>query len=378
MAEAALKKAKPKPVAVKVFANNKEVRENPQIAELFDKRIPDEMGILMHQIKEYGQQGKALLLEKADHYLIIDGHDTVRAVGLLQQDGDAVELAWEAYQPEAATPDGVFAEIMGVAIRRKMIQTTQDITEDDKKGAILTYLKVCATQGINRTASWDAEILGCSATWVRKVREQAVTNGQLQAVASLQTKDGQYRRAKNFHSPIDLSAGLEATAEAEPGDEDIEPNIVQFPGGPAPAATEDEGATEEDTHEANGQEEGIRGTQGIVQEHEEPDPGEHPKEETVGWLGEPFDLVKTWNERQPKPFQTDHLMALTSMKILSVKDKQVEKAPSSMVEAKLVDFTTAALLLFSDKKAAIEAAIRWAIHPFLEEQPKPKSRAKKK
>ena len=52
--------------------------------------------------------------------MILDGNDTCAVVGLLQQEGQAIELDYELYTPMEQDPEAVYLECMALVIRAQV------------------------------------------------------------------------------------------------------------------------------------------------------------------------------------------------------------------------------------------------------------------
>ena len=147
-------------VQLTVDLGGKPVLAHPDLYKLFPHRNAIQLEEMRNTIARHGQGGKVLLLDKGDHYLLLDGHDTVQVVGLLQEEGQDIELAYEVYTPMETDPEAVYLECMALIIRRKNQQTAVEIKPEQKSAAILKYLREEASQKIYRTSNWIAKDLG--------------------------------------------------------------------------------------------------------------------------------------------------------------------------------------------------------------------------
>jgi hypothetical protein len=194
-------------VDITVEINGKPLRVHPELYKLFPHRNPTQLEELRNSINRHGQGGKVVLLDKGDRYIILDGHDTVQVIGLLQQEGQDIELQYEVYTPLEPSNEGAYLECMQFVIRRKFQQTTVEITTKHKSAAILKYLREEAAQNLYRTSSWIARDLSCSATYVDNVRTKAIAKGWLPEVDSYRSFTGASRPAKY---KVDANAELKA------------------------------------------------------------------------------------------------------------------------------------------------------------------------
>jgi hypothetical protein len=162
------------------------------LADLFPDRSLEQFQALKQTILETGQIGKCLycLWDNGNSLLLIDGRDTSRAIGQLRNDGRPVDVAWELYTPIATDRDKILLELMAIVIRRKLLQTAVKLDVDSKESAILAFLKNCYAIGDYRTSNWIASDLGCSETWVTKVRNKAIAQRELPVVPEYRTRNG--------------------------------------------------------------------------------------------------------------------------------------------------------------------------------------------
>lgn len=327
MAEALRVVSPPKGEALKFWADGKPVRESPEIAGLFPKREPQALQALMVSIAANGQDGRCLFVDMGDHFLVVDGHDTCRAVASLQMEGREVEVAYDLHQPKATTPEEVLLEVMAVAIRRKNLQTAQPVEETDKKGAILRYLLACSTQGVHRTAAWVAEDLGCSRTWVTEVRERAIREGKLPRVEHYLTRKGTYQRSEFYTPPlavvrdIEGSPGhtvLEQEEEEAKAEERAEAEARIKAREEADAARAEEEAAESAAEQPGDDQEGptppeVEDT-GVLQED---------LEREAARFAEEMAVLKRWNSGRTKPFTPVQLQLLWAADLVDVEAEDV-------------------------------------------------------
>jgi hypothetical protein len=167
------------------------------LSKLFKRRDPHPFQLLKVSILANGQDGRCLFASLDGKTLVcVDGHDTLRAIAELRNEGHLIEIAWDFYEPKATTPETKLLELMALIIRRKNLQTAIVIDDGAKKRAIRAYLVSCYAQGFFPNDSWVAEDVGCSRTWVTNVRAEAVRLGKLIAVAEYAIRGGGTRTVK--------------------------------------------------------------------------------------------------------------------------------------------------------------------------------------
>jgi hypothetical protein len=201
------------------------------LSTLFKRRDPDAFQLLKVSILANGQDGRCLFVSLDGKTLVcVDGHDTLRAIAELRNEGHLIEIAWELYEPKATTPETKLLELMALIIRRKNLQTAIEIDDGAKKRAIRAYLVSCYAQGFFPNDSWVAEDVGCSRTWVTNVRAEAVKSGKLIAVAAYAIRGGGTRTVKTEretfgggkHVPVAVSIPINPNApKTKLGDEII-------------------------------------------------------------------------------------------------------------------------------------------------------------
>jgi hypothetical protein len=345
MTEALKVVSPPKGEELKFWAGGKPVKEHPEIAGLFPKRTPQDLQDLKVSIAVNGQDGQCLFLEMSDHFLVIDGHDTCRAIASLQREGRQIEVVYDLYEPKATIEEKALLEVMAVAIRRKNLQTAQPVHENDKKAAILRYLLACSDQRIHRTAAWVAEDLGCSRTWVTKVREQAIKEDKLPRVESYETRNGGYQTSEFYRAPFSVVKDVEghagrtvleveeeeAKAEAEAEAEArlkarAEAEAAQAA---AEAALERSDEAEAEADEAEAEADGFEDQAGAVKAQVE--------QEAVRFAEEKARLVR-WNTQRPKPFTPAQLNFLWGADLVDTDSEEVRLlADRDKLEAQLCD-----------------------------------------
>lgn len=189
--------------------------------DLFPKREKEAFADLKLSIRMNGQEGKCLYCHLDDKLLIIDGFDTSRVMAELRKEGHPIEVAWELYTPKATTREALFLELMAVIIRRKMIQTAVEVDEDTKEGAIKTYLTNCYAQAFFPTSRWVAEDLGCSGTYVGRIRDEMIKEGLLPEVPEYRTRNGKpwpaitQREVFNKTSPVAVTSSVPVKTDEE-------------------------------------------------------------------------------------------------------------------------------------------------------------------
>ena len=205
------------------------VIQAPELATLFPKRSATAFDALKLSILANGQEGRCLYcsLDKKT-LLCIDGHDTSKAFAELRKEGRLVEVAWDLYEPMASSRERILLELMAIVIRRKNLQTAVVIEEGVKELAIRQYLVNWYSQGTFPTDRWVAEDVGCSDTWVGKIRRRAVKAGLLMDVAEYDTRNGRKRTAQTKREvfaeteTIPIGIGLPAKLESEITEVDLE------------------------------------------------------------------------------------------------------------------------------------------------------------
>jgi len=205
------------------------VIQAPELATLFPKRSATAFDALKLSILANGQEGRCLYCSlDGETLLCVDGHDTSKAFAELRKEGRPVEIAWDLYEPKATSREKILLELMAIVIRRKILQTAVVIEEGVKELAIRQYLVNCYSQGLFPSDRWVAEDVGCSDTWVGKIRRRAVKAGFLMEVVEYDTRNGRKRSATTKREvfaeteTIPIGIGLPAKLESEITEEDLE------------------------------------------------------------------------------------------------------------------------------------------------------------
>jgi hypothetical protein len=197
------------------------VLQHHVLARLFKHRSQHEIDELKLAMLVHGQFGRCLLYLVDGKAYIVDGHDTLKAYSQFQRDGTDLKqsaisqfvIAFDVYEPKKTEEPEILAELMAYVIRLKNLQTAVTYTDTDKQSAVLKYLILRYSHGVFPTDRWVAEECGCSGTWVGHIRERAVAEGKLIAVAEYTTRNGKPRKAvtnRSVFAPRDtipISAG---------------------------------------------------------------------------------------------------------------------------------------------------------------------------
>lgn len=326
-----------------LMAGGKPVKESPEIAGLFPKREFAALQELKTSILAHGQDGRCLYLDAGDHFLVIDGHDTSRAIAGLQREGREVEVAYDVYEPKEKAPELVLLEVMSVAIRRKNLQTAQPVQETDKRTAILRYLLACSVQGIHRTAAWVAEDLGCSRTWVTKVREQAIDDGKLPRVEHYLTKAGTYQKSDFYRSPFDNTNPVQGRAgHTVLEHEEEEERARERAEAEARIKARDEAQASQEAQEPEPpvdavQDEEATATEGLG----DSDVFMVELERDAARFAEEMRVLNRWNAQRPKPFNPAQLQFLWSADLVDTDTEDVKLlVDREKLEASLNDLLT--------------------------------------
>jgi len=331
-----------------LMAGGKPVKESAEIAGLFPKREFAALQELKTSILANGQDGRCLYLDAGDHYLVIDGHDTSRAIAGLQREGREVEVTYDVYEPKEKAPEMVLLEVMSVAIRRKNLQTAQPVDEEQKKDAILRYLIACSVQGVHRTAAWVAEDLGCSRTWVTRVREQAIDEGSLPRVDHYLTRAGTYQKSDFYKPPFAVvKPVLGQAGHTVLEDEEEQEKARERAEAEARIKARDEAQASQEVHEPEPpvdaeQDEEATAIEGL----ENTDVISEDLQREADRFAEEMRVLNRWNAQRPKPFTQAQLRFLWS--------------------ADLVDTDTEDVKLLVDRET-LEASLNDLLSPILED-----------
>jgi|SRR5208282_5333749 len=360
---------------VTVIAGGKPVLSHPRIHELFPRRDGQQLRVLVDAISKHGQSHPVLLVDRGDCFIIIDGHDTVRVVAYLQSEGNPIHLSYEVYTPQAADPDGAAIECMAVAIRRKLLATSVELTKERKQDAILAYLVTCSQRDVYQSARWVSRIWGCTPSWVIDVRRRAIRSGSLPYRNHYQSEDGNWKVAENTYKDRDAPGVLEADPDVEEAYDIVRMTQATPPASPRIDETEaleliqaggmrdtKEDAPSKEFGDLKASEEDIKKT------------GDHIKSEE--------ELLTEWNSKNERPIKEDILSAMYEANLIDIDVDAGEVKPltdPSKLEAILVDPIMPCVLelgIYKDTAHTHQAVLE-AIHPLLVPKAKPKSPRKR-
>ena len=357
------------------------VGQAPEIAQLFpNRRNKEQLADLATSILANGQDGEVLLLRDSGHLIILNGHDVCRAIAVLQADGHAIELAYRLYEPKGTTPQEVLRECMALVIRQKLSQQTCPLNEQRKSHAIIQYLQVCYSQGHFPSDRWVAEDVGCSHTWVREVREDAVEQAQLPVADHYTTKDG---RVYAIRSPL-------AEVGDIPLDEEVPPILTESQEeekrkekeereaelGRAVASSPEGKAAAEPKPEVKHEDEPLPPPAEAKSKPDEPTP-DNVLDQDVSRFAHEMAVVMDWDQARERPFGKDVCKRLWAADLLDVdpESKRVLMlADKSEIEHILVEMLSPVVreLGIPDPDRSVIAAIHSLLNPSVKKSPRKK------